>query len=247
MKKSHRNGRTLSCAVIAAVLSCCTVEGSGRDTPATAHRGGGGYLPGEQEITRYLEAEQLYRETEHGEAAERLEELCESFPAFHQAGLLLAKCRFFLGAYPDAHSELKRLLNIHPVYPQAELWLARTLLQMGRPEEARRRAVGLLEFDPDDLRLLYLTGRIAEQQNDLPTALDCYRRAAAAVETAARPFLALGRIYYHCGAQEKAQEYLERAAAVLSAESALAEPLDRLRSAISKSQQTKSQSGVPND
>jgi tetratricopeptide (TPR) repeat protein len=220
--------KILLIALVAAAAggTAALVYGVAADAPAADRAA---FQAGKEEIETYLRALEHYGRADYTEVEEVLTPLCSREPDFYQARMLLAKSRFMAEQYREARAELQDILRRRPNYPQARLWLVRTLLQLGEPEMARELTEELLTFDPQDHRLLYLAGRIAEQLDELPTAIDCYRSAVIAGETAAKPLLALSRMYFRFGELEQAEELLGRASAVAGPDSVISETLRNLR------------------
>jgi tetratricopeptide (TPR) repeat protein len=57
--------------------------------------------------------------------------------------------KLYLGAYEDALNLYRRSMDLNPNYPIGRLYLAATLVELGRPDEARAEVKAALALDPN--------------------------------------------------------------------------------------------------
>ncbi len=121
----------------------------------------------------------LARAGKVGEARKALRRCLRIDPANIQAALLLAE---LLEQAGDAAAALAVIDGALKQVPQsADLWAARTrlLLELNKPEQARRAAAELVQLVPHNPETWYLAGLAAARCRRLPEAEHCLLRALA--------------------------------------------------------------------
>ena len=82
------------------------------------------------------------------------------------------------GRYEDAVATCQAGLQRHPAYLSARVTLGRSLLEMGRYEEAREELEHVLRAAPENLAAIRGLAEIHHRHGDLPEALEQYRATA---------------------------------------------------------------------
>lgn len=183
--------------------------------------------PTNDELKAYGEAKVAYAAGKLADAEKTLAPLAKG-RALPQAQFLLGKTRFFLGRYEEAAPVFKNIGARFPKYHEADIWLARTYLQLGRIDEAHKIALDMLAGDSGDSRLYYLEAMTRVAAGDLGDAIAYLERSSEAGEELAKSYFEAARLYYRFGQDEKAAERLKRAAAMLSSGSPMLGAVDEL-------------------
>jgi tetratricopeptide (TPR) repeat protein len=189
------------------------------------------------EIDAYARAKRHYLQGDYERAIGVIEEERFTYERGHQALLLKAKAEFLLGRSELAEPILLRLVKIHPGYPEATLWLARTLLAEGKIDEAESTVIRAMRWDPDDPRLLAIMADVQELKKDYPKAFEYRLRAVDFADETGKEELELAELYWRFAQNDKALERIARARAMISGKSALAKPLAELAARLSKGNQ----------
>jgi len=189
---------------------------------------------GEDELEAYKGAKAHYLRGEYAEAIQKLGAGDRPSRESHQALLLLAKCHFMIGAPDKAERILVSLTERIRGYADAQIWLVRSYLALGRLDDSGRELERALEFNGDDPRLLQLMAELSEARGKGRDAIDFYSRAASFGDELARVELSLSLIYTRFGQGERALFHLGRSRAFLSPESVLSRPLSKLEERIRK-------------
>lgn len=178
-----------------------------------------------QQVEAYTNAKKLYLS---GDLAKALEAVsAENFTTKrgHQALLLKAKILFLQGDTDTPAKILSDLVDEHPEYTEARIWLARTLLARGDPTAAESALTRAMEFNPDDPRILSLMGNVREILKDYRQATEYYSCAALYADDLARTEISLAQIYYRFGQRDQALAHIRRAQTLVSDNSVLRRPL----------------------
>jgi tetratricopeptide (TPR) repeat protein len=190
--------------------------------------------PTSEQLKAYAEAKASYAAGKLADTKKTLLPLAKA-RSLPEAEFLLGKTRFFLGEYDEAVSSFKDLASAFPKYHEADIWMARTYLQQGKPEEAAKVAQELLAYDSSDSRLYYLEAMVLSAKGDLEGALGYLERSSESGEELAKSLFESARIYYRFGQDDKAVKELARAKAMLPPDSpaneAVAELAKRLAQA----------------
>lgn len=181
--------------------------------------------PSREDLDTYLKARDLYFQGDIGAASAALARIQSRGQRFHQARLLEAKIQFFQNDWEGARSILEKLLAAHPAYPEAELWLIRTLQAAGDVERAEERVDAALEFDPANPRLLHAAGLLKLEAGEIDEALGLFKRAEEFSSDLSASYVESSRVLYRFGFPEAALEDLGKALSLLPEDSALTKPL----------------------
>jgi len=181
--------------------------------------------PAPADVENYLAARDFYYQGDLDQATDMLGRIRSRGQRFHPARMLEAKILFFRGNWIDARRILERLLRTRPNYPEAELWLIRTMQAEGELEGAESRLREALEYDPGNPRLLHLAGLLKLEKGDMDAALELLGRAKDFSSELANSFVESARLFHRFGFREKALEDLSKAQAMLPADSTMTKPL----------------------
>ncbi len=184
--------------------------------------------PPEEALKEYLKAQDFYLRGQIEAASAVFARVARSYPHFYQARLMEAKSLYLQGKTPEARARLAELVDHLPQYHEAEIWLARIEVERGDEALAERRLAGLLAYDSQDPRLLYLMAVVRSDQGRLQEAITYLGKAAAFEEELARVHLDLGRLYHRFALRDKALGELERTLTLLPPESPMREPVRSL-------------------
>jgi Flp pilus assembly protein TadD len=111
--------------------------------------------------------------------SDRLEDLrrrVEKDPASIAFAQLAEECRRF-GRHQEAIDVCRDGLNRHPGYLSARVTLGRSLLHLGRLDEAEQELETVLQSAPENLAALRAMGDIYRRRDDIPNALAQYNAA----------------------------------------------------------------------
>ena len=174
-----------------------------------------------ERLALYGRAKSLYLQGSIEEAKPLFRKIYETYPEFHQAGLMYGKACMLSGDTGEAKKVFELLLQDHPGYPEAKLWQIRNLLNTGDAKEAGVLLNRALEKDSRDPRLLSLSGVIHETEKEYQQAIESYRKALLFEEELARTRLRLARLLFRFGLDREAALEIRKALAVLPEESIL--------------------------
>ncbi len=189
------------------------------------------------EIDAYARAKRHYLQGDYERAIGAIEEERFTYGRGHQALLLKAKAEFLLGRPELAGPILLRLVKTRKNYPEATLWLSRTLLAEGKLDEAGSTVERAMRWDPDDPRLLAIMADVQELKKDYPKAFEYRLRAVGFADETGKEELELAELYWRFAQSDKALERIARARALISEKSALSKPLAELEARLSKGNQ----------
>ena len=85
------------------------------------------------------------------------------------------------GQFEDAIATCEAGLQRHPAYLSARVTLGRSLIEIGRYDEARAELEHVLKAAPENLAAIRGLAEIHHRTGDLPEALEHYRSGSAAV------------------------------------------------------------------
>ncbi|MDR0600745.1 MAG: tetratricopeptide repeat protein [Treponema sp.] len=181
-------------------------------------------------MLRYAKARSLYAEGRLDEALAGLEGAGHFFPAL----VLRGKAEYFSGDSTKAEKTFRRALRLRPSAAEAGLYLARTLREGQKADEARALLEALVADDPLDIRALRLAASLEDDRGPpgRAAALAFLDRAAEASSECALVFLDRARLRWIAGKGDEALEDLNRARVLLSPGTPLFRAVEKLESAI---------------
>jgi Flp pilus assembly protein TadD len=112
--------------------------------------------------------------------------------------------------YPEAETDLRRALRLHPSHAPAHFELALLLWRKGLIAESALHFRRSLEFQPDNPRTHYYLGEALNQAGDLIGARTAVARALELDPGDAKTHQLLGRILDRLGRPEEAREMYRR-------------------------------------
>lgn len=189
------------------------------------------------EIAAYAQAKRHYLQGDYEGAIASLEAERFTYGRGHQALLLRAKAEFLLGRAERAEPILVRLVKRYPRYPEATLWLSRTLVAEGKIDQAETTVERAMRWDPDDPRFLAVMADVQERKKDYQKAFEYRIRAVDFADETGKEELELAELYWRFTQNDKALERIARARAMISDRSALARPLEELETRLTKGKQ----------
>jgi tetratricopeptide (TPR) repeat protein len=192
----------------------------------------------EQTLQRYHTARTFYSEQRLDEALPLLLENFGSAPSFCANSFLIGKIYYFKGDRSQAERYWSHTLTVNPHHLDTRKWLARLYLQQQRSREAQVVLIDALAVSSEDPELLLLLAKAKRGQQDLAGAIELYRKSQAFVERLSEASLDLAEIYYSFGLDDRAEEQLRKALALLGDNSSLypsiAAALEQLRRKVSQ-------------
>jgi Flp pilus assembly protein TadD len=127
-------------------------------------------------------------------AEQRIREVIGADPGVIDAWTMLGSLCHRQGRAGDAVAAFEEALRRRPDDPLVSAALATALLSAGRGEEARRTLEAAQKIQPEDPRLYYLRGMVAEQESRDEEAAAHYRRALALNTRSAPAHVQLGAL-----------------------------------------------------
>jgi tetratricopeptide (TPR) repeat protein len=124
-------------------------------------------------------------------------ELLREAPFSYQVHEINAEALEAQGKWDEATTEYRKILEISPLLPGIHARLGRALLSKGHPspevvEEIKRNFEAELEIDPNNASAEYVLGELAQDANDLSTAIRHLSRATKLDTGFSDAYLALG-------------------------------------------------------
>jgi Flp pilus assembly protein TadD len=133
----------------------------------------------------------------------------------------LGRSVFLEDRYEESLSIFQELHNSLPSYTEAGVWLARNHLAQENFDSAEAVILEQLDWSPEDPRLYNLLASIYESQGELDKALRAWEQVFRQESELAKANIALSQAYFRFGIEDRAQEYLDRAASLLDTENPL--------------------------
>ena len=147
--------------------------------------------------------------SEDGEAA--LAKVRESDPKMYIVPFMLGENALRRQDWQRAASELEKCLELNPNFDQAMAGLARALLNLNRPTDAKQWLDKALQFNPQNYRAWYERGFI-ESKTDQPAAIADMQKAVTIQPNFAPLRRDLGMLLFQQQNYRQAATHLSRAA-----------------------------------
>jgi tetratricopeptide (TPR) repeat protein len=125
------------------------------------------------------------------------EDLAREAPFSYQVHELNAEALELQGKWDEAGAEYKKIIELNPLLPGIHARLGRTLLSRAQPtpenvEQAKKNFEQELDIDPRNATAEYVLGQLAQQANDLSSAIRHFTRATKIDSQFAEAYLGLG-------------------------------------------------------
>lgn len=125
------------------------------------------------------------------------EELAQSAPQSIPALELDAEANEVQGRWDQAEKDYRKILDQNPRYPGIHFRIARLLLSRPNPpadfqDQAKKELEQELRIDPSNAGAEYISGELAGQMQDLPTAVQHFTKATSLDPTFVDAWLGLG-------------------------------------------------------
>ena len=140
-----------------------------------------------------------------------------------QAKLLKAKVLIFTEKIDDAEKILHSLYKRYPEFTEARLWYVRTLIMSERYDKAEAFLEREISLNQTDWRFYYQYALLAQKQNALDKRLAMCRKAEQALCDSEKLYIETADIWLMLGIRANALAALDKALAVSSEPSAVAE------------------------
>jgi len=189
--------------------------------------------PGEETLRAYGGAVKAYLEARYEDAIDLLAGV-KKFPP----GLILkGKAEYFAGRIQEAEKTFRRACTLSPGGAEAQLYLARTLRDQGKIEEAGKVVEKILAGNPLNIQALRLAAGLAKERGPGGEAEETafLDRAADACAEGALVFLDRARLRWKEGRGKEALDDLKKARYLLVEGSPLAASVENLERVIRRS------------
>lgn len=186
----------------------------------------------EERATLYLSALDAYSQQDFSRTVDLCREVLAQDKDLIQARLLEAKARFFLDDGMAAEKILSELVDRHPEFTDARLWLIRLLILQGQRERAADLVRRELELNETDWRVHYLGGLLHSQNQDYSSQLASLQQAQRALSDGAKVYLDLTRLWLLMGMEDYAQQQLDRARLLAPAQGEMQVLLDTMETLV---------------
>jgi len=114
----------------------------------------------------------------------------------------------------DAAQKLYQAVIDAQALPWAKLGIARSQLEGGKVQQARRTLEVLIAADPSHADAYDVMGRVHVEQGSLTEALETYRMATQLTPSSIERLQRQGMLAFYCGEHAEARRALERAASI---------------------------------
>ena len=186
--------------------------------------------PGDETLLLYARTMDVFRSGRFAEAAVMLKGENKFAPSL----ILRGKAEYFSGDLASSEKTLRRAAALNPRSSDAALYLARVLREAGNAAGAQKLIDSLLGDHPSDVRALRFAAALARDRGVSGEAASAalLEKAVEALSESALVFLDRARQRWIGGNGSGALEDLDRAKALLPAESPVKRSLEKLESAI---------------
>ncbi|MBN1649671.1 MAG: hypothetical protein JW874_16650 [Spirochaetales bacterium] len=190
-----------------------------------------------EQIAAFDQAQDDYYRTHYEVSETKTRDILKKNKNFYQARLLLAKNLYMQEKYRKSLKELEKLCKKYNIYPEAEKWYIRSLLQTGNSEQAISEIKMVLSYDPENLDFLTLAAGYYAGEKDLKSRIEMLSQIPLQSDKIARAHLELARIYYSYLDYDKALEQIDRCLRYLDDGHLLKKPVLELRQTIIEKQE----------
>lgn len=134
-------------------------------------------------------------------------------PYWLYAARIGAELLLRLGQHEAAQKLYQAVIDAQAL-PWARLGIARSQLESGKVQQARRTLEVLISADPSHADAYDVMGRVHVEQGSLSEALETYRMATQLTPSSIERLQRQGMLAFYCGEQAEARRALERAASI---------------------------------
>ena len=177
----------------------------------------------------YARASDAYIREDFSNALSLADEAVRADGHFFQARLLKAKVLIFTEKTGDAEKLLRALCKRYPDFTEARLWYVRALIMTERYDKAETLLERELALNQTDWRFYYQYALLAQKQNTLDKRLAMCRKAEQALCDSEKLYIETADIWLMLGIRANALAALDKALAVSSEPSAVAEIIDFIK------------------
>jgi tetratricopeptide (TPR) repeat protein len=156
-----------------------------------------------------IDSENLGVQVRLGETLAKMGQKQEAAEAFARAATTLSR----RGFHDRASALFERIINLNPRNVSVRKELCAHYLEAGKFEEARREVTAILEFDPEDARMVLLLGRIlfrlgerAEAEKAIARSLDLFA-SGGELEKVVREYLFVAQTHLKLGDLDEAETF----------------------------------------
>ena len=177
----------------------------------------------------YARASDAYIREDFSNALSLADEAVRADGHFFQARLLKAKVLIFTEKTGDAEKLLRALCKRYPDFTEARLWYVRALIMSERYDKAEAFLERELSLNQTDWRFYYQYALLAQKQNAFDKRLAMCRKAEQALCDSEKLYIETADIWLMFGIRANALAALDKALAVSSEPSAVAEIIDFIK------------------
>jgi len=177
----------------------------------------------------YARAADAYMREDFSNALALSDEALRADGNCFQAKLLKAKVLIFTEKIDDAEKILHSLYKRYPEFTEARLWYVRALIMSERYDKAEAFLERELSLNQTDWRFYYQYALLAQKQNALDKRLAMCRKAEQALCDSEKLYIETADIWLMLGIRANALAALDKALAVSSEPSAVAEIIDFIK------------------
>ncbi|HEX4486347.1 MAG TPA: sulfatase-like hydrolase/transferase [Terriglobales bacterium] len=163
------------------------------------------------EFNAILKAADLFKTGSYDDGETALAKVRESDPGMYIVSFMLGENALRRNDWEKAAAELQKCLDLNPNFDQAMAGLARALVNLDKPEEAKQWLDKALKYNPQNYRAWYERGFI-ESKTDKPAAIADMQKAVAIQPNFASLRRDLGMLEFQQQNYAEAAAHLSKAA-----------------------------------